>query len=93
MKNLLKTALVFSLTILTISCGNPQKKETHFKTEEAHTLKKEPSVELNNGNLWIANPETTTGIKNMRALMQNFSDTESVTAYTATVSKYSLNLF
>ncbi len=82
MKNILKTALLFSLTALIISCGNPQKKETHSKTEEVHNHEKGISVQLNKGNLWLANPETTTGIKNMRVLMQNFSDTESVAAYT-----------
>jgi hypothetical protein len=82
MKNILKTALLFSLTTLIISCGNPQKKETHSKTEEVHTHEKRTPVQLYDGNLWLANPETTTGIKNMRVLMQNFSDTESVAAYT-----------
>jgi len=81
MRNILKITLVFGLTALIISCGNPQKKEKHSKTEEVHTHEKGTPVQLYDGNLWIANPETTTGIKNMRTLMQNFSDTESVAAY------------
>jgi len=71
-----------AIGLILTSCKNDrQKKETQSKTEEVHTHEKGTPVQLYDGNLWIANPETSTGIKNMRALMQNFSDTESVAAY------------
>lgn len=83
MKNSNTLSLVLlAISLIFVGCdNNKQKKETHSETEEVHTHEKGTPVQLYDGNLWIANPETTTGIKNMRALMQNFSDTESVAAY------------
>lgn len=83
MKKLIKLSLgLLAIGLVFVGCGNPkQKKESHSKTEEVETHEKGTPIQLYNGNLWIANPETSTGIKNMIALMQTFSDTESASAY------------
>ena len=39
------------------------------------------AVELNNGQKWQANPETTKGIQNMHVLIKNFTRSNDLTAY------------
>ena len=41
----------------------------------------ESLVSLDNGKLWSANTQTTQGINNMKNLMKEFSDKESVSEY------------
>lgn len=84
MKIILKTFLIVTTTILLISCGSKaENKEEHSKTEkvEEHDHESENILSLNNGSLWSANAETTTGISNMIKLMNSFSDKESIDAY------------
>ncbi|AMC11455.1 hypothetical protein Lupro_09340 [Lutibacter profundi] len=87
MKKIIKTTLVLLITITTISCGNKsEKKEADSKkieqTEEQQHSSSENSIQLNNGNPWMANIETTQGIANMKKLMDNFSKKENSEAYT-----------
>lgn len=75
MKQTFKIIAVIILTsIITISCES--KKDT---PKENH--QNEISVELDNGNKWIANTETTEGIKKMQLIMYSFSDAESIKEY------------
>jgi len=92
MKKSIKTLLVLLIATYAISCGNNTENnhddhEGHDheveKTEPEHEehAENEFTLDLNNGNLWQANIETTEGIGNMVVLMDSFSDTESVEAY------------
>lgn len=75
--------LLFSLALL-ISCGKQkEEKDEHSKAEktEEHHQQENNILSLNNGELWIANIETTQGVNNMIALMDSFSDKESTEAY------------
>ncbi len=71
--------LAFSLTV---SC-NQNKKQEFAKpiqtVEEAH--ESEGVLKLNNGDLWMANAETTEGIEKMKQLIANFSESENMEAY------------
>jgi hypothetical protein len=49
--------------------------------EKEEHAQDESTIELDNGNLWSANIETTEGITKMVGLMDSFSDVESVEAY------------
>jgi len=86
MKKIIKTTLVLLITITTISCGNKsEKKEVDsekIEQTEEQQHSSENSIQLNNGNPWMANIETTQGIANMKKLMDNFSEKENVEAYT-----------
>lgn len=81
-KTTLLTVAIIAVTV-TISCGKKtEKKQEKIKTEvvkESH--ESEGVLKLNNGNLWLANTETTQGISNMIALMNDFSDKENVEGY------------
>jgi hypothetical protein len=71
-------------TILIVSCNNDKNKNKEIAKpvqteEEAH--ESEGVLELNNGNLWMANIETTEGIQNMTKSISNFKDTENIEAY------------
>ena len=92
MKKSIKTLLILLIATYAISCGNNTENnhddhEGHDHEAEAAESKHEEHVDsdftldLNNGNLWSANIETTEGIGNMVVLMESFSDTESVEAY------------
>lgn len=75
--------VLFTLTLF-ISCGKQkEEKQEHPKSEkiEEHQHIESNKVSLNNGELWMANIETTQGIDNMIMQMNSFSDTESVEAY------------
>lgn len=91
MKIILKTFLILTATILMASCeSKAESKDELSKSEEIKKLEEvkedthenEGILSLNNGSLWSANVETTTGINNMINLMNSFSDKESTEAYT-----------
>lgn len=71
-------------TILVVSCNNEKTKKQEIaapvQTEE-ETHESEGALKLNNGDLWMANSETTEGIEKMTQLITNFSDTENMEAY------------
>jgi len=92
MKTSIKTLLILLIATYAVSCGNSTENnhddhEGHDHEEEIAEPEHEEHVEneftldLNNGNPWLANIETTEGIGNMVVLMDEFSDTESVEAY------------
>jgi hypothetical protein len=68
MKNTQIILLLIFLTAGTFYCGQSHNSD-HLQ------------VILDNGKKWSANPETTTGIKNMIALMDQFTETDRVSAY------------
>lgn len=80
-----KTSLLVIITVSTllfISCKENKKQQIVEPVqieEEAH--ESEGVLELNNGNLWMANAETTEGIQNMKKLISNYTDTENMEAY------------
>jgi hypothetical protein len=62
----------------TISCKDNQKKEEDIKLTTKTDVEKisdyaEDKIKLNNGELWIANQETTEGINNMIHLVDSFN--------------------
>jgi hypothetical protein len=82
--------LVILATVLVISCKNDKKEKKEIakpvqSEEEAH--ESEGVLELNNGNLWMANIETTQGIQKMQQLIANFTDKENMEAYPELKSK------
>lgn len=70
--------------ILVVSCNNEKNKKQEIavpvQTEE-ETHESEGVLKLNNGDLWMANAETTEGIQKMTQLITNFTDTENMEAY------------
>ena len=95
MKKSIKTLLILLIATYAISCGSNNTND-HDNSENDHdhdhdSEKVEPkheehaeseyTLDLNNGNLWSANIETTEGIGKMIGLVDSFSDTESVEAY------------
>ena len=78
--NILSIAiLAFSLVV---SCNQNKKQqaaEPAQTVEETH--ESEAVLKLNNGDLWMANAETTEGIQKMSQLVANFTDTENMEAY------------
>ena len=76
--------LVIMATILIVSCNNEKNKKQEIakpvQTEE-ETHESEGVLKLNNGDLWMANAETTEGIEQMKQLIANFNDTENMEAY------------
>jgi hypothetical protein len=80
------TVLILTIfaTILVISCNNDKNKKQEIAepvqtVEESH--ESEAVLKLNNGDLWMANAETTEGVQKMSQLVANFSDTENMEAY------------
>jgi len=82
-KSILKITII-SVLLLVYSC------ESKTKVKQKDTVKVEESVThestsnevvLDNGNLWVANSETTTGINNMIGIMNSFSNRNKVEAY------------
>ena len=73
MKNISILILVLSLFSVACTTNKPTEKHHHDKSEE---------VQLNDGNRWKANTETTSGIKKMQLLLNDFSDKESTEAFT-----------
>lgn len=89
----MKYLFLFTL-LLFVSCKeNEEKKslllpetvEQEKPAEESHESIDE-EVTLNNGELWLANPETTEGIIKMKERMNSFNDFEKLEAY-ATLKK------
>jgi len=83
----MKHLFIISL-ILLVSCKQnkeekiaPEIIQQEEVAEETHESI-DGTVTLNNGELWKANPETTTGINNMKKRMQAFTDKENVAGYT-----------
>ena len=82
-----KTILILSFISIFISCGeNSKKKDTdseevteHKEKQEHHEIKE--VLSLNEGSLWDANVETTAGVQNMMALMDSFTEKETVKSY------------
>ncbi|WP_456378852.1 hypothetical protein [Lutibacter sp.] len=83
MKKVSQLILAIIVLITITSCNEKiNKNKEKIKVEETkETHDSNTTLRLNNGNLWIANPETTTGINNMLALLNSFSDKENVEAY------------
>lgn len=88
MKKTIKVLYVLTISIAFLACGEskPQKKENTPKKEikrpAQETHNSDNKVQLDNGNLWSANSETTQGIINMQKLLDGFTDKESIAAYT-----------
>lgn len=84
MKKATVLILAIFVTILVVSCDNDKNKKQEIaapvQTEE-ETYERESLLKLNNGDLWMANAETTEGIEKMTQLIANFSDTENMEAY------------
>ncbi len=78
--------LVFVVSV-SYSCKNETKENNDNSpseivdktTEENHT--ESNGLELDNGKLWIENPETTKGVENMIALMNSFREKENVKSF------------
>lgn len=80
----MKPLLILIAFLLVVSCNQKVEKKTVVEivetTEESHESIDE-EVSLNNGELWLANPETTEGINKMKKRMVSFKDTENQEAY------------
>ena len=84
-KNQTRQKIVLNLTMvlalcLTHSCVN-QTKEKKSQPQTEMEDSKSSGVQLNNGNRWIANPETTTGIETMVSMMSSFEKKDTIDAY------------
>lgn len=76
--------IVLLATILVVSCSNEKNKKQEIAVPvqtEKETHESEGVLKLNNGDLWMANAETTEGIEKMKQLIANFNDTENMEAY------------
>lgn len=80
--------MITMTTLLFISCKENKKQQIvePVQTEE-ETHESDGVLQLNNGDLWMANAETSEGIQNMRQLMTNFTDTENMEAFPELKSK------
>ena len=70
MKNTIRVISILLLAAFAISCGqrNENKNEHEYSGDDAG------QIQLNDGAVWKANPETTKGISKMVDLMANMSD-------------------
>ncbi|MDC1265540.1 hypothetical protein N8009_01965 [Flavobacteriaceae bacterium] len=76
MKNtILKLTLILAIAFVS-SC----RKDAKQKTDELN-LSEQNGIALNDGNRWIANPETTEGIKNIMKIMNTFNEKEDINSY------------
>ena len=78
--------LVITLAIIlsTVACqiATKDKLEVTSETEVDNTAHEDESgLELNDGQRWKANPETTQGVNNMIQLVNSFTATEDTVAY------------
>lgn len=84
MKKATVLILAIFVTILVVSCENDKNKKQEIaapaQTEE-ETHESESVLKLNNGDLWMANAETTEGIEKMTQLIANFTDRENMKTY------------
>jgi hypothetical protein len=77
-----KINILILVTVLVVSCNQNKKQEIAEPVqtvEESH--ESEGVLKLNNGDLWMANAETTEGIRKMTQLIINFSESENMDAY------------
>ena len=82
MKKVSILSIAIVAAILVVSCDQNKKQqsiEPAQTEEEAH--ESEGVLKLNNGDLWMANAETTEGIQKMTQLIANFSESENLEAY------------
>jgi len=80
MKNNIKFLLLIIAAALITACNSSTEKQKTSEASETHdSITK--AVTLNNGEKWKANPETNTGIANMKAMVYNFGGNESIDAY------------
>jgi cell division protein ZapA (FtsZ GTPase activity inhibitor) len=89
MKKITILTVAFLTTILVVSCNQNKKQQTAEpaqSAEESH--ESEGVLKLNNGDLWMANVETTEGIQRMSRLVANFTDTENIEAYPELKAKF-----
>lgn len=84
MKKISILSIAILATVLVVSCNNDKNKKQEIakpvQTEE-ETHESDAVLKLNNGDLWMANAETTEGIQKMSQLVANFTDTENMEAY------------
>ena len=84
MKKITQLLLAVTIIFFAVSCKNTSEKKPTVKqpqkTETQHKKHVE-KLQLNNGNLWEANIETTNGIDTMLQLMNDFSEKENPEAY------------
>ena len=77
--------LIFIITVVSVAISGGEKKQKELEKQETKQVKEEHEndvvLQLNNGNLWSANTETTVGINNMITLMKTFSDKENIEGY------------
>jgi len=90
MKQVFKLITILAIMVFATSCGNNTEKKEKTTVKEEITEVKQPETEhheegspviLNNGEKWLANPETTDGIKKMQLLMGTISNRESTDSY------------
>ncbi len=95
MKKAINSIIILAVLVFAISCGQHSENKHEHEHEhdndsaeavEEHHHATDIGVSLDNGKLWIANPETTTGINNMIKLMSSFTNKESLDAF-ATLNK------
>ena len=83
MKHKLTSTVLFSI-LFTFACSNsePKKKAiVEAKTEVKEVVEESTELQLNEGEKWKANPETTKGVENMIAYMDAFTDADNISAY------------
>lgn len=90
MKKISILSIAILATVLVVSCNNDKNKKQEIAEpvqSEETSHESEGVLQLNNGDLWMANAETTEGIQNMGQLVANFTDTENTEAYRELKSK------
>lgn len=86
-KIILNTTAMILLVGLTNSCKKRTKENDNYKQTEKvvktdeHHQSQSNGIVLDNGKLWVANSETTTGVENMINIMNSFNKKENVEAY------------
>ena len=79
--NIIKSLLLLGLiSVGTVSCSNSD--SSNNEQTESHSANHHHPVQLNNGELWDANIETTQGVENMIKIMESYTEMESVSAFT-----------
>ncbi len=96
MKKAIQLIFAVSILMFSVSCDNKSgKSPDHNGAEQTDAHQHETPankqtdehegdevLQLNNGNLWEANLETTEGINKMKLLIESFSDRDNMEAYT-----------
>jgi hypothetical protein len=79
MKTIITTIISISL-LLTYGCSTEKHNDEQSQSEVAHATDADaaPSVQLDNGNKWIANMETTQGIETMIRVVEEESTDQNV---------------